>query len=214
VTKAYDRDIETEENGIPPGAANPAFLRWEHDRGLLFDLRTINRRSLLGLAGGFGESTSTATAEGIPLTVTFAVDDLGCAPIAGAALYIWHCDRDGNYSLYPEAVTDQKYLRGIAETDANGQVTFTTIFPACYSGRWPHIHFEVYASIADATSSSGTVIKTSQLAFPEEVCEAVCATDGYRRSVANLSEVTLATDNVFSDDGAAPGGPPAATTTV
>jgi len=33
--------------------------------------------------------------------------------------------------------------------------SFTSIFPACYSGRWPHIHFEVYpnrAAIADSTT--------------------------------------------------------------
>jgi protocatechuate 3,4-dioxygenase beta subunit len=29
-------------------------------------------------------------------------------------------------------------------TDANGVVSFTSIFPGCYSGRWPHIHFEVF----------------------------------------------------------------------
>ena len=29
---------------------------------------------------------------------------------------------------------------GGSEADADGVVTFTTIFPACYRGRWPHIH--------------------------------------------------------------------------
>jgi protocatechuate 3,4-dioxygenase beta subunit len=41
-------------------------------------------------------------------------------------------------------VTTESYLRGVQVTDSNGQVTFTTIYPACYSGRWPHIHFEVF----------------------------------------------------------------------
>ena len=79
-------------------------------------------------------------------------------------------------------------------------VTFTSIFPACYSGRWPHIHFEVYASLSDATSS-GPIVKTSQIALPKEACEAVYATPGYEQSVANLSQVSLAGDNVFGDDG-------------
>jgi len=49
----------------------------------------------------------------------------------------------------------------VQEADANGQVTFTTIFPAAYSGRWPHIHFEVYESLAAATSG-GKLLTTSQ----------------------------------------------------
>jgi hypothetical protein len=61
---------------------------------------------------------------------------------------------------------------------------FQSIFPACYSGRWPHIHFEVYASLSDATSS-GPIVKTSQIALPKEACEAVDATSGYEQSVAN-----------------------------
>ena len=32
--------------------------------------------------------------------------------------------------MYADAVEDENYLRGVQETDANGNVTFTTIFPA------------------------------------------------------------------------------------
>lgn len=81
---------------------------------------------------------------------------------------------------------------------SNGQVTFTTIFPACYSGRWPHIHFEVYPSLATATASRNKVA-TSQLALPEDACDAVYATTGYTSSVPNLQQVSLSSDNVFSD---------------
>ena len=80
---------------------------------------------------------------------------------------MWHCDRDGEYSLY--GATDQNYLRGVQETDASGVVTFTTIFPACYSGRMPHIHIEVYRSETTATSYTNK-LKTTQLAFPVDVC--------------------------------------------
>jgi hypothetical protein len=79
-------------------------------------------------------------------------------------------------------------------------VSFTSIFPACYSGRWPHIHFEVYpdqAGIADASNA----IATSQIALPQDACEVVYAQPGYEQSVGNLSRVTLASDNVFGDDG-------------
>ena len=83
-------------------------------------------------------------------------------------------------------------------TDANGKVTFTSIFPAAYSGRWPHIHFEVYPSVAAATTCRNK-IATSQFAMPEDVCNAVYATDGYSQSVRNLAQTSLQTDMVFSD---------------
>jgi protocatechuate 3,4-dioxygenase beta subunit len=80
-------------------------------------------------------------------------------------------------------------------------VTFTTIFPGCYSGRWPHIHFEVYPSLSVATTSSQK-IATSQLALPEASCTEAYATTGYSASVNNLKQITLASDNVFRDGSA------------
>ena len=111
---------------------------------------------------------------------------------------MWHCDRAGGYSLYSEGITDQNYLRGVQEADDDGKVTFTTIFPAAYMGRWPHIHFEVYASLADATSG-GEPTATSQLALPEDACAAVYATEGYEQSVENLAQTSLESDMVFAD---------------
>ena len=143
---------------------------------------------------------ATGVAAGIALTVTLTLvnTSASCASLSGYAIYIWHCDRAGLYSLYSTGVTGENYLRGVQETDSNGQVTFTTIFPACYSGRWPHIHFEVYPSLALATRVAN-VSKISQIALPQAACSAVYATTGYSASVSNLSQVSLATDNVFSD---------------
>ena len=112
------------------------------------------------------------------------------------------CDRAGNYSLYSQDAAEQNYLRGVQVADANGRVSFTSIFPACYAGRWPHIHFEVFPSLALATDEANR-IATSQIALPKEACDLVYATDGYSQSIQNLSQVTLASDNVFRDDGAA-----------
>jgi protocatechuate 3,4-dioxygenase beta subunit len=148
----------------------------------------------------FGDSAG-GTAEGVPLTITLTVVDAasGCGtPKKGAAVYLWHCDRDGNYSLYSEGVTEENYLRGVQETDDKGQVTFKSIFPACYAGRWPHIHFEVYGSLDDATAAT-SITNTSQLALPKDVCDTVYATDGYSQSVTNLGQLSLETDNIFSD---------------
>ncbi len=146
----------------------------------------------------FGSSTTQA--EGIPLTIALTVRDASTgAALKGAAVYLWHCNRDGAYSLYSEGVTDENYLRGVQATDANGTATFSSIFPAGYSGRWPHIHFEVYESVTNATSN-GQIVKTSQIALPKETCDVVYATAGYEQSVQNLSQASLQSDNVFGND--------------
>jgi protocatechuate 3,4-dioxygenase beta subunit len=143
--------------------------------------------------------SSSGTAEGVPLTIDMTIVDAdGDTPLVGAAVYVWHCTREGGYSLYSQGVTNQNYLRGVQETDANGEVTFQSIFPAAYDGRWPHIHFEVYPSLDKATSASAK-LRTSQLAFPKEVCDVVYATDGYEASVRNLARTSLTTDMVFRD---------------
>ena len=150
------------------------------------------------ITSSFGSSTTEA--EGVPLSITMTINDFAKkkSPLAGGAVYLWHCDREGRYSLYSQGVTNENYLRGVQEADDRGQVRFTTIFPACYSGRWPHIHFEVYPSLAKATNSANK-IATSQMALPEATAKAVYATNGYEQSVSNLSRVSLASDNVFSD---------------
>ena len=125
----------------------------------------------------------------------------GGAPLAGAAVYIWHCTREGGYSMYSDGVADQNFLRGVQETGSDGTVTFQSIYPGAYSGRWPHIHFEVYPNLDEATAA-GDPSATSQIALPEDISAEVYATDGYEQSVTNLSQTSLTSDMVFSDDGA------------
>ncbi len=148
--------------------------------------------------------TSSGTAEGVPMTLELTVKDLanGGAPFAGVAVYVWHCDREGRYSMYSEGAQDQNYLRGVQIADAAGTVRFTSIFPACYDGRWPHVHFEVYPDQASITDAS-KAIATSQVALPESTSRQVYAQRGYEQSVSNLSRVSLSSDNVFRDDSAA-----------
>ena len=144
----------------------------------------------------------SGTAEGVPVTVKMRVYDLAgedISPLSGAALYLWHCTREGGYSLYSDGVKDQNFLRGVQETDADGNLTFTTIFPACYDGRWPHMHFEVYDSLDSATAYTNK-LRTSQLAIPAEVCEQVYGVaEGYDASVDSFAKVSLGSDMVFSD---------------
>jgi protocatechuate 3,4-dioxygenase beta subunit len=150
------------------------------------------------ITSSFG--TASGIAAGVPLTITLKVLDTanGSAPLEGAAVYLWHCDQSGRYSLYSDGVTNENYLRGVQAAAADGTVTFTSIYPAAYSGRWPHIHFEVYPSLAEATRANGK-LRTSQVALPEKPSKLVYATDGYDASLGNLAQTSLQTDMVFSD---------------
>ena len=154
------------------------------------------------IRSSFGDYSGTA--EGVPMTLELTVSDLagGGVPFEGVAVYVWHCTREGGYSLYSAGIEDQNYLRGVQVADADGLVRFTSVFPACYDGRWPHIHVEVYPDQAGTTDSTNA-IATSQVALPQDVCEAVYATPGYEASVSNLARVSLTSDNVFGDDGGA-----------
>jgi protocatechuate 3,4-dioxygenase beta subunit len=148
-------------------------------------------RSSFGAASG--------TSKGVPMTLQMTIVDVATKqPLEGAAVYVWHCDNEGNYSLYSQAAADQNYLRGVQVTGADGLVSFTSNYPACYSGRWPHIHYEVYPSV-DSMTDAGNKIATSQLALPDDVNTAVFATDLYSGSAANYAGMSLSGDNVFSD---------------
>jgi protocatechuate 3,4-dioxygenase beta subunit len=152
------------------------------------------------ITSSFG--TSTSTAEGVPLTVALTLLDNanGCTPLAGAAVYAWHCDREGRYSMYDSGLRKENYLRGVQAADANGQVTFKTIYPGAYNGRWPHIHFEVFESMSNATAA-GQVLAVSQIALTEAACKEVYASAGYESSAENFPRTTLKSDNVFGNDG-------------
>ncbi|MCQ4122761.1 dioxygenase [Rhodococcus tibetensis] len=143
----------------------------------------------------------SGTAEGVESTIELSLQDLAnrCAAGTGMAVYLWHCDRDGAYSLYGQDITEQNYLRGVQVADSAGTLSFTSIFPACYSGRWPHIHFEVFDSLEAAVAGEDPRL-TSQIAIPQDACEKVFAYDtGYAKSVSNMSQVSLESDNVFGD---------------
>ncbi|KDA05419.1 3,4-dioxygenase subunit beta [Microbacterium sp. CH12i] len=144
----------------------------------------------------------SVTAEGVPLSFELSLVDVagGGVPFEGVAVYAWHCNALGEYSMYSSGLENVTYLRGVQVADADGKVSFTSVFPGCYSGRWPHIHFEVYPD-ATAIIDSANAIATSQLALAEDACSAVYATSGYDGSAKNLAQITLDSDNVFGDDG-------------
>ncbi len=147
---------------------------------------------------------AAATATGVPMTLELTILDMANddAPFPDTAVYVWHCDAVGGYSMYSEGLEDVTYLRGAQVTDSAGKATWTSIFPGCYSGRWPHIHFEVYPDV-DSITDSTNAVATSQVALPEDVSRAVYALAEYAGSTENLDRLSIEDDNVFGDDGAA-----------
>lgn len=131
---------------------------------------------------------------GLPLTLTLSVVNVrnGCAAVAGASIEIWQCDASGYYSEYAQPGyngTGQTFLRGLQRTDANGQASFITVYPGWYQGRATHIHVDV--------TVAGARVKSTQIAFPEDVTRQVYASGVYASKGQNAT--TNATDNVFSD---------------
>ena len=184
-----DGEIPDETAGPYPGDGSNGPDALEHSGIVRSDIRS-------------SFDTGSATAEGIVMELELTILDLANnrQPFEGVAVYVWHCDRDGNYSMYADGLEDENYLRGVQIADADGRVRFTSVFPACYSGRWPHIHFEVYPD-RDSITDAEKAIAVSQVALPKTTCDTVYRTDGYAQSVTNLSEVSLDSDNVFGDDG-------------
>ncbi len=184
----------TETNGPYPSDGTNSV------NGAISNILTASGIVRSDIRSSFG--TGSATAAGVPVVLTIKLVNVNnaCAALSGYAIYIWHCDRDGNYSLYASSLYNQNYLRGVQVTDSSGQATFTTTFPGCYSGRWPHMHFEVFPSLALATTQRNASL-TSQFAMPSDIAAAVYnGASGYSASLTNLSRVSISSDGVFGDN--------------
>ena len=195
-------------SGLPAAALECISLPWETagpypaDGSNRREGQVINALTEQGvirqdLRPSFG--TLTPVADGLQLDLELTlIDANGCTPLPGHAIYIWHCDTTGLYSLYdtPEA----NYLRGVGVSDGGGKVKFTTIFPGCYDGRWPHIHFEVFETVEKAVSGEASLL-TAQIALPQAKSAAVYAADArYSNGTANLGRISLNRDMVFRDN--------------
>lgn len=184
--------IPSETEGPYPGdGSNTANGSVANALALSGIVRSDIRSSIAGASG---------VATGVPLQVIIELvnTNASCADLSGYAVYLWHCDALGRYSMYSSGVTAENYLRGVQATGADGLATFQTIYPGCYSGRVPHIHFEVYRSTTTATNWNNK-LRTSQLCFPSDSNTAVYATSGYGNSAANNNAISLSTDGIFSD---------------
>jgi protocatechuate 3,4-dioxygenase beta subunit len=131
---------------------------------------------------------------GLPVTLTITVVNTtsACAPLPNANVEIWQCDADGHYSEYAQQGYDgrsETYLRGIQTTDANGRVTFTTVYPGWYQGRATHIHVEV--------TMNGRSLKVTQIAFPDSTTSAVYSNGVY--AARGQNPTSNVRDGIFAD---------------
>ena len=98
---AVTASVEVADGEIPEETAGP--YPGDGSNGVNVLTETGIVRS--DITSSFG--TASGVAEGVPLTIRLKVYDLNgedATPLTGAAVYLWHCDRDGEYSLYSEAV--------------------------------------------------------------------------------------------------------------
>ena len=126
-------------------------------------------------------------ASGAPLEIAIQVVRAGdCATLAGARVDLWHANGLGLYSGYEQqpgvggistaTAVGQSWLRGTQLADADGRVTFTTIYPSWYGGRTPHLHFKVWLGAEE--------VMASQLFFPDDASAFVFSRfDPYREHV-------------------------------
>lgn len=131
--------------------------------------------------------------KGIALLITMTILDkkYSCKPLANALVDVWHCDAVGDYSEYTMRsgnLNDTHFLRGRQTSDANGQVSFVSIFPGYYRGRAPHIHVEVL-------SKGQKSLLATQIAFPDEICDTVYATENY----LGTNYISSDSDSLFKD---------------
>ncbi len=148
---------------------------------------------------------SSTVAAGVPLRLQLTLRDINrdCQPLADSAVYLWSCNRDGDYSLYGRGIEHENYLRGVQFTDPEGRVEFLTVFPACYSGRYPHLHLEIFKEGARARGATTRVL-TTQLTAPRGICSRVYEeAPGYSRSAAQFKGLLPGDDIVFAASSAA-----------
>jgi hypothetical protein len=192
-------------------------LGTRRDGGLANDFALARRRRMMGLGRGVtvstlgaeagaiarsglvrgdirrGFGTANGVARGVPLDIRVRLTSANSGrPLAGHAVYLWHCDRDGDYSLRSEGLENENYLRGIQAADSAGWVRFTSIFPGSHEGAWPRLHIEVYRSVA----LPGTPLHTADILLPADACAKANGTAGYDGHPGATVEMACVTGDV------------------
>ena len=149
-------------------------------------VRSDIRSSFAGMSG---------IAAGVPLNVVLTIVSAStCAPLAGAAVYLWHCDREGRYSLYTQGVTNQNYLRGVQEADANGRVTFQSIYPGLLRGP---VAAHSLRGLSDPLAATSVATRRRPRRSRCRRLPAISSMrDGYEQSIRNAAQITLASTSL------------------
>ncbi|KAI1844732.1 hypothetical protein JX266_009188 [Neoarthrinium moseri] len=117
--------------------------------------------------------------EGIPLHLEFQFIDVNTCEPADVLIDIWSCNSTGQYSgvsAEGQGGLDSTYLRGVQPTDAEGIVSFDTLFPGHYSGRASHQHIIVHVGskiLDNGTYTGGVVAHLSQLFFDQKLIDLI-----------------------------------------
>lgn len=153
----------------------------------------------------------TEDRKGFPLRIAFTViDSKTCEPIENAAVDIWHCDANGEYSgwngntlqeTFENGRNDKTYLRGVQLTDADGVARFTTIYPGWYEGRAIHIHLKVHTDgAAGKTYEGGHVNHVGQVFFDDAQSDEVMQLGEYAKHPGTRTRNDE--DSIYLDGGA------------
>ncbi|MBL7253827.1 dioxygenase family protein [Paractinoplanes lichenicola] len=184
-----------------------ADVQQQHGVGLAVDFPVLRRRRMMGLVNGVTVATlagadkdvltrsgivrddlrrsfgkASGVARGVRLSVRLRlVSAADGRPLAGHALYLWHADRHGAYSLYSPGLEDQNFLRGVQVADEDGRVAFSTIFPGASESRWPHLSFEVSPEV------NAEPVRAGQIGLPADACVLVYGTSAYWENATHLA---------------------------
>lgn len=176
------------------------------DQGAPFDIRTmLTRRRVLGVLGvgvagavlaacSTGGSNAPGGSTGASMPSTGEIPDETAGPYPG--------DGSNGPDVLERSGIVRRDIRSSLDGGATAEGVLMTLTLTILDMANGDIHFEVYPSIDDITDST-KAIATSQVALPEQVCTTVYARLDYPGSSRNLSQVTLANDTVFGDDGGA-----------
>ncbi|MGC3981928.1 MAG: hypothetical protein QM808_11755 [Steroidobacteraceae bacterium] len=135
---------------------------------------------------------------GVPLIMDIKIVNTNnnCAPLVGYDVYVWHCDADGYYSYYSgqpgylgtKSYPNGYFLRAAQTSNSCGEVTFNTIFPGWYTGRYAHLH------IAVALGSTQEAV--TQMTWPADIITNVYGNSSYY-TAHGQNTTSFSGDNVF-----------------
>lgn len=153
----------------------------------------------------------TESEPGLPLLIKIkVVERNSCTPLHNVFVDIWHCNARGSYSGWshinpdleaePDNVgkisrTDDKtFLRGSQQSDSQGILRFTSVYPGFYAGRATHIHLAIRKPSKNQNDTSHFAY-VGQLYFPEEYNRNVYQLDSYTHR--KIKPLSAADDEIY-----------------